>query len=238
MIVGAVFKREFRSFFTSPIGYIVFAVLFAFSGYFFFIYNLASGMTSLSYVYDGLFTIVMLLVLPILSMRLLSDDKRQKTDQALLTAPTGLTGVVVGKFLAALLVFAIGISITLVYAVVIAIKVTPDWLVIIGNYLGLLLLGGTIIAIGTFISSLTESQFIAALGTFVVSFMLLMIDSLASLFTSNEIVVSVVSFLSISTRYSNFTSGIIGYNDIIFFLSMQVLFLFLTVRVLDRRRWS
>ncbi len=236
--MGAVFKREFRSFFTSPVGYIVFAVLFAFSGYFFFLYNLYSGQTSLSYVFDGLFTIVLLLVLPILSMRLLSDDKRQKTDQALLTAPTGLTGVVVGKFLAALLVFAIGISITLVYAVVIAVKVTPDWLVIIGNYLGLLLLGGAILAIGTFISSLTESQFIAALGTFVVSFMLLMVDTFSSLFPSSKVLSAIVSFLSVSTRYSHFTSGVIGYNDVIFFLSMQVLFLFLTVRILDRRRWS
>ncbi|MBQ8753297.1 MAG: ABC transporter permease subunit [Clostridia bacterium] len=235
--MGAVFKREFRSFFTSPVGYIVFAVLFAFSGYFFFMYNMASGYTSLSYVYDGLFTIVLLLVLPILSMRLLSDDKRQRTDQALLTAPTGLTGVVVGKFLAALLVFAIGISITLVYAVVIAFKVTPDWLVIIGNYVGLLLMGGAILAIGTFISSLTESQFIAALGTFVVSFLLLMIDSISSLFP-NEIVAAIVSFLSVTTRYGHFTSGVIGYNDVIFFLSLQVMFLFLTVRVLDRRRWS
>ncbi len=236
--MGAVFKREFRSFFTSPVGYIVFAVLFAFSGYFFFLYNLYYGQTTLSYVFDGLFTIVLLLVLPILSMRLLSDDKRQKTDQALLTAPTGLTGVVVGKFLAALLVFAIGISITLVYAVVIAVKVTPDWLVIIGNYLGLLLLGGAILAIGTFISSLTESQFIAALGTFVVSFMLLMVDTFSSLFPSSKVLSAIVSFLSVSTRYGHFTSGIIGYNDIIFFLSMQVLFLFLTVRILDRRRWS
>jgi len=235
--MGAVFKREFRSFFTSPVGYIVFAVLFAFSGYFFFMYNMASGATSLSYVYDGLFTIVLLLVLPILSMRLLSDDKRQRTDQALLTAPTGLTGVVVGKFLAALLVFAIGISITLVYAVVIAFKVTPDWLVIIGNYVGLLLMGGAILAIGTFISSLTESQFIAALGTFVVSFLLLMIDSISSLFP-NEVVAAIVSFLSVTTRYGHFTSGVIGYNDVIFFLSLQVMFLFLTVRVLDRRRWS
>ena len=236
--MGAVFKREFRSFFTSPVGYIVFAVLFAFSGYFFFLYNLYYGQTSLSYVFDGLFTIVLLLVLPILSMRLLSDDKRQKTDQALLTAPTGLTGVVVGKFLAALLVFAIGISITLVYAVVIAVKVTPDWLVTIGNYVGLLLLGGTILSIGIFISSLTESQFVAALGTFVVSFMLLMVDTFSSLFPSSKLLSAVVSFLSVSTRYGHFTSGVIGYNDIIFFLSMQVLFLFLTVRILDRRRWS
>ena len=233
----AVFKREFRSFFTSPVGYVVLAVLFCFSGYFFFVYNLASGSADMSSVYGNLFTIVLLLVLPVLTMRLFSDEKRQKTDQALLTAPTSLTGIVVGKFLSALLMFAIGLSITIVYAVVIAVQVTHDWMVIIGNLLGLLLLGGMVISIGMLISSLTESQFIAALGTFVVSFALLMIDNLKYLFNASWLA-TIVDFLSINQRYNDFTIGVIHYDDILFFLSMQVLFLFLTVRVLDRKRWS
>ena len=233
----AVFKREFRSFFTSPVGYVVLAVLYCFSGYFFFVYNLASGSADMSSVYGNLFTIVLLLVLPVLTMRLFSDEKRQKTDQALLTAPTSLTGIVVGKFLSALLMFAIGLSITIVYAVVIAVQVTPDWMVIIGNLLGLLLLGGMVISIGMLISSLTESQFIAALGTFVVSFALLMIDNLKYLFNASWLA-TIVDFLSINQRYNDFTIGVIHYDDILFFLSMQVLFLFLTVRVLDRKRWS
>ena len=233
----AVFKREFRSFFTSPVGYVVLAVLFCFSGYFFFVYNLASGSADMSSVYGNLFTIVLLLVLPVLTMRLFSAEKRQKTDQALLTAPTSLTGIVVGKFLSALLMFAIGLSITIVYAVVIAVQVTPDWRVIIGNLLGLLLLGGMVISIGMLISSLTESQFIAALGTFVVSFALLMIDNLKYLFNASWLA-TIVDFLSINQRYNDFTIGVIHYDDILFFLSMQVLFLFLTVRVLDRKRWS
>ena len=233
----AVFKREFRSFFTSPVGYVVLPVLFFFSGYSFFVYNLASGSATLSSVHGNLFTIVLLLVLPVLTMRLFSDEKRQKTDQALLTAPTSLTGIVVGKFLSALLMFAIGLSITIVYAVVIAVQVTPDWMVIIGNLLGLLLLGGMVISIGMLISSLTESQFIAALGTFVVSFALLMIDNLKYLFNASWLA-TIVDFLSINQRYNDFTIGVIHYDDILFFLSMQVLFLFLTVRVLDRKRWS
>ena len=233
----AVFKREFRAFFTSPVGYVVMAVLFCFSGWFFFLYNLASGSADMSSVFGNLFTIVLLLVLPILTMRLFSEEKRQKTDQALLTAPTSLTGIVVGKFLSALLMFAIGLSITIVYAVVIAVQVTPDWMVIIGNVVGLLLMSGMIIAIGMLISSLTESQFIAALGTFVVSFALLMIDNLKYLFNASWLA-AIVDFLSISQRYNDFTIGVIHYDDILFFLSMQVLFLFLTVRVLDRKRWS
>lgn len=236
--MSAIFKREFKTYFTSPIGYIVLAIMFCFAGYFFFLNNLAMQSTNLTGVYDNLFTIVVLLVLPVLTMRLMSDDKRQKTDQALLTAPVSLTGIVLGKFLAAVIIFIIGLSITIVFAVVIAIQVTPDWMVIIGNFIGLLLLAGMIIAIGLLISSLTESQFVAALGTFVISFALLMVDGLSTVFSGNAVITAVVNFISLNQRYTDFTIGVISYDNVIFFLSMQALFLFLTVRVLDRKRWS
>lgn len=236
--MSAVFKREFKAFFTSPVGYFVLAVLFGFAGFYFFANNMYMRSADLTGVFSGLFTIVLLLVLPVLTMRLFSDEKRQKTDQALLTAPVSLTGIALGKFFAALLMFAIGISITIVFAIIIAFQVTPDWLVIIGNYLGLLLMGGMIIAIGMFISSLTESQFIAALGTFAISFALLMVDSLASVFYYISWIGTLVEFISVSARYSEFTSGVINYDNIIFFVSMIALFVFLTVRVLDRKRWS
>lgn len=236
--MSAIFKREFKAYFTSPLGYFVLALVFFFSGFFYYTYNMYAGSIDLSGVFGGLFTIVLLIVLPVLTMRLFSDEKRQKTDQALLTAPVGLTGIAVGKFLAALLVFALSISITLIYAVMIAFSATPDWMVIIGNYLGLLMLGGLIISIGLLISSLTESQFVAALGTFAVSFVLLMVDNLTSIFSSSTVVAAVVNFLSVSQRYNNFTAGVINYDDIVFFISMQALFLFLTVRSLDRKRWS
>lgn len=236
--MSAIFKREFKTYFTSPIGYIVLAMIFGLSGYNFFMYNLAGGSADLSYAFSSVLTFLLLLVLPVLTMRLMSDDKRQKTDQALLTAPVSLTGIVLGKFLAALVLFTIGIAIMLVFAVIIATQVTPDWLVIFGNFFGLLLLGAMIISIGLLISCLTESQFVAALGTFLASFALLMIDSVGSLLSSSTIVVAITKFLSISTRYSNFTSGLMQYDDVIFFASMTALFLFLTVRVLDRKRWN
>lgn len=236
--MSAIFKREFKTYFTSPIGYIILAMIFFISGLYFYLANMMLRSTDLSVVYSNILSILMLLVLPVLTMRLMSDDKRMKTDQALLTAPVSLTGIVLGKFLAALVIFAIGLSITIVFAIIIAFQVTPDWMVIIGNFVGLLLLGGMIISIGLLISSLTESQFIAALGTFVVSFLLLMVDSLTSMFPSSQVLSTVVNFLSVSTRYNNFTIGIINYDNVFFFLSMQALFLFLTVRVLDRKRWS
>lgn len=236
--MGAVFKREFKSFFTSPVGYILLAVMTCASGYFFFLFNIYSMSADLSYVFSNLFTVV-LLILPILTMRLFSEEKRQRTDQALLTSPASLTGIVMGKFLAALLMYVLSLVILLVFAVVIAFQVTtPSWSVIIGNFLGLILLGGLVISIGLLISSLTESQLIAAIGTLGVSVALIMLDSLSSIFSNIPWIATVVDFLSVSQKYTEFTSGILNYAYVIFFLSMQALFVFLTVRVLDRKRWS
>lgn len=234
----AVFKREFKTYFTSPIGYCVIALMFGLTGLLFVNYNLYYLTPDMTVVFQSLQPYMLLLVLPVLTMRLMSDDKRQKTDQLLFTSPVGLTGIVVGKFLAAMLLFAISCSMTLICAVIIAFKATPDWLVIIGNYLGLLLLGGMVIAIGLLISCLTESQFIAALGTFFASLLLQMVDNLTVWFSGVTWIAKVVSFLSVTQRYSSFAAGTIQYHDIIYFLSMQALFLFLTVRLLDRKRWN
>ena len=243
--MGAIFRRELRAFFTNPLGYIVLAIFWAIAGFMFFSANLSIdeyvpyGRTDLSPVFDALFYIV-LLCLPFLTMRLFSEEKRQKTDQALFTAPTGLTAIVLGKFFATLVLFIITLSITLVFALVIALQpeATVDWMLVIGNYLGLALVSGMIIAIGVFISALTESQMVAAMGTLAVSVLLMFIDGMSSLFSGIAWLTSVTNFLSISARYSTFTAGLIYYDNVIFFLSLQALFLFLTVRVLDSKRWN
>lgn len=236
--MGAVFRRELRSFFINPIGYVVLAVMFCISGYFFFLYNLSANNADLTTVYVKLFSVVML-ALPFLTMRLFSEEKRQKSDQALLTAPVSLAGIVMGKFLATLLLYIIGLSITLVYAVVIAFgKAIPDWTMIISNYLGLALVGGLIITIGIFVSALTESQVIAAVGTLAVSMALMSVNMLGELFSKFRWIAEIMDFLSVSVRYSDFALGLIYYDNIFFFLSLQALFVFLTVRVLDKKRWN
>ncbi len=235
--MGAVFKREMRSFFNTPIGYVVMAVIFCLSGFFFFGLNLRGGSTTLAGVFSMLFYVV-LIALPLLTMRMFSEEKRQKTDQALFTAPVSLTGIVVGKFLATYLFFAMTLSITLVYGVVIATQVTPDWMVIFGNFFGLLLLGGVILAAGLFFSSLTESQIIAVIVTIAFSVALMLIDALAGLLAFSPWLSDAVAFFSVSTRYTEFTKGLISYDNVFYFLSLQVLFLFLTTRSLDAKRWN
>ena len=235
--MGAIFRRELRAFFTNPIGYVVLAALFGISGFFFFTYNMMGGIADLSNLYSSLFSVV-LLALPFLTMRLFSEEKRQKTDQALFTAPASLTGIVLGKFFATLVLFAIGLSITLVFALIIALQVSPNWMSVAGNYVGLLLLGGLIIAIGIFISSLTESQIVAAIGTLAISLLLMCVDLLGAVFSSISWLTSVTSFLSVTGRFGDFTTGLIYYDNVFFFLTAQALFLFLTVRVLDSKRWN
>lgn len=235
--MGAVFRRELRSFFTNPIGYVVLAVMYCVSGYFFFYYNLSANSADLTNVFVQLFSVVML-ALPFLTMRLFSEEKRQKSDQALFTAPINLTCIVLGKFFATILLFLIGLSITLVFGVVLAFgKAIPDWTMIFGNYLGLALVGGLIISIGLLVSALTESQVIAAVGTLALSLLLMLVDLLNVLFANFKWIATATEFMSITTRYADFALGLIYYDNVFFFLSLQALFIFLTVRILDKRRW-
>lgn len=231
----AIFKREFKSYFTSPIGYVCLVAFFFFEGVN-FASLLASGYASISYLFESMFTITLFLI-PILTMRLLSEDKRQKTDQALLTAPVSLWGIAFGKFLAALSMFLLAFAPTLVYQVIFAAMASVDWLVFLGNLLGTALLGASLIALGLFISSLTESQVVSAVGSFAVSLFIILLDSLASMLNV-EFVTKLVGYVSFSGRYSNFTSGIFNISDFVFFVSFAAVFIFLTVRVLEKKRYS
>ena len=231
----SILKRELSAYFSSPIGYIYLAVFYVFSGYFFF-GVLYSNTTSLSSVFNGMFTIIMLLI-PILTMRLMSEDLKNKTDQALLTAPINLLSLVMGKFLSALIVYCLGVAITLVYAVIIATFAAPDWTVVFGNVLGMLLLGAALIAIGMFISALTENQVIAAVGGFAVGFSLILVNSLSSL-VSTQWLSKFISGLSFMERYDEFTNGILDISNVFFFISICAVFIFFTVRVFEKRRWS
>ncbi len=225
-----------RSFFSSPVGYVCVAVLCALYGFFYFQVMATGSSANISWVYDTMFTFGMMII-PIITMRSLTDDQKNKTDQALLTAPVSLTGVVLGKFLSCFTVFLIASTIGLLPAVVISFFGSPPWGEIIGYYLGTLLYGGAMISIGVFISSLTISQIIAAISTFVVSVALMYIDNLSSV-ASNAVLSRIVSWISFNSRYATFTQGMFSVSSTVFFLSVMAVFVFLTARRLESRRWS
>ncbi|MEE1393863.1 MAG: ABC transporter permease subunit [Negativibacillus sp.] len=232
----AIYKREMRSYLTSPVGYVFLAVFYAISGYYFFATSLVGNTTDMSYVFSNLFSIVIFLV-PMLTMRLFSEERRQKTEQALFTAPVRFTGIVMGKFLACLTMYLMGMGITLIYFLVLCAFRIPDAAVFFGNFLGLGLLGAALCAIGIFISSLTESQVIAAVGSLAIGLLLLFSNSFTPV-VSNQLVSKLILNCSFYEHYLDFTRGLLNLADLTFFVSITGLFLFLTVRHLERRRIS
>ena len=235
--MGAIFRRELKAYFSSPLGYIFLGVIYAISGFYFW-YVLYSQANYIQYVFSNMFTIV-LMVVPLLTMRLMSEDKKLKTDQLLLTAPVNITSVVLGKYFAAFVVYLLGVSSTIVYQIVLATFAAPDWNVFLGNYIAIALIGAALISIGILISSLTENQIIAAIGTLAISLFIWLLDSIAMALPAGfEWIGTALSSLSFMTRYNDFVSGTLNVSHILFFVSFAAVFLFLTVRALEKKRWS
>lgn len=234
--MSAIIKRELSSYFNSAIGYIVLAVFYFFSGLFFYMYCLLSNTTSMSYVFLSMLMIVML-VIPIITMKSFSEERKQKTDQALLTAPISLTEMVLGKFFGAFLLYCICNAIYILYAVILSFYATPDWAVFLTTMLGMLLMGGALIAIDMFISALTESQVIAAVVSIGIGLLIYMLDSLSNVFNVDWLT-NLFHNISFDAHFTNFINGIINLTSVVFFLSVIAIFLFLCVRVFEKRRWS
>lgn len=233
--MSAIFKKEIQSYFYSPLGYVFIGVYWLIAGFFFFNSNLIGNTSDMRSMFSTLF-IMTLFLIPILTMRLMSEDRKSKTDQLLLMSPISSWSIIVGKFLAALAVYAIALSMTLVMAVVLEIVSSPDWILILGHVLGSLLLGGLLIAITLFISATTENQIIAAVLGFMVSFFLMLLSSLAR-FISNPIMAEFVIALSPEKRYQDFTLGILDVSNVVFFISFIALFLYFSVALFEMRKY-
>ncbi len=232
----AVYKRELSAYFRSPTGY-VFCAIYLFFSAMYFNSVLSTGQSSeFPQIYYGMLSFI-LLMLPLLTMRLFSEERKYKTDQVLLTSPINITPLVLGKFLSALTVYFGCTVFTLIYAVVFCFFVSPSWPLVIGNIFGATLFGAAFIAVGMFISSTTESQFVAAMGSFSIATIFVILDVIP-LRTDNEIVIKLVNYISFVGRYTPFKNGILDISSIVFFLSITAAFIFLTVRVLEKRRWS
>ena len=232
----AIFKRELGSYFSSAIGYVILAVFWFFSGLSFYTYCLLYNTSSMSMFFSSIFMVIVLLI-PLITMRSFAEERRRKTDQALLTAPVSLFEIVFGKFLAAFVMFLLSCSIFILYAIIIATFTAPDWAVFFTTFLGVLLLGAAVIAIDMFVSALTESQIIAAAVSIGIAVLINRMGDIAQ-FINTEWVTNVINKISFDKHFSNFFTGIISLPSIVFYLSVAAVFLFLTARVFEKRRWS
>ena len=286
----AIYKRELASYFNSMIGWLFTAVLTVFVGIYFFVYNLFNGYPyfSLSLSYT---LFVFMVIIPILTMRSMAEERRSKTDQLLLTAPVSVTGVVMGKYLAMLTVFAVPTAIACLCPLIIALNGSSFLLADYGTILAFFLLGAVEIAVGLLISALTESQLIAAVGTFGLLMVLYLWDGLVSFLpsdasgsllgllvvlilvcillnalsnnwkvTADVLIVGAAAIIgfyikdstafagllpdilgrfSLITAFDSFASDhVFDLRGILLYLSLSALLVFLTVQVVQKRRWN
>ena len=232
----AIFKKEFRSYFMSPIGYIFVAVFTFLASMFFSSGILMSQQADISIMFSDI-NVIYLFLAALLTMRLLSEEKNKKTDQLLLSSPVSITQIVLGKYFAAMAVFGVTLIISLIYPAIMFRFGNPSLSEVIGSYIGFILLWGAFISVGVFISSLTESQMIAGVFTFA-SLLLIYFISWFESSLNNPLAKKVVNWFSLLSRYSEFQSGILNIENIIYYISFIFVFLFLTVRVIDKRRYS
>ena len=234
----AIFKREFKSLFWNITGWLFIGITLALFGLYFFVYNLSYGYPYISYSLSAIAFLFMVTV-PILTMRVLAEEKHAKTDQLLLTAPISVGKIVLGKFLALALVYTICIGV---------ICVAPLVLMIFGDvplaetYVGILgfwLYGLATIAIGTFVSSLTESQVISAVVSFGLIFVGYMMSSICSVISSSgNLLTKILGCYDLYTPLDDFFNGTLSITGIVYYLSVIALALFLTEQMIQKRRWT
>jgi ABC-2 type transport system permease protein len=285
----AIYKKELRSYFTSMIGYVFIAFFLVIVGIWFFAINIANASASFEATLSSI-TFIVVLLTPILTMRLMAEENKQKTDQLLLTSPLGAGSIVIGKLLAVITVFGTGVLVTCIYPLILSKFGTVQFGSAYASILGFLMLGAAYLSMGLYISSLTESQVVAAVISFIVFLFTVLMDSLSSLLpTDNQAaflvfsiilivicfvlyrmmhnltlsvvlglvvetgmfiaysikpalfdgsVIAVFGWLSVISRYDQFYYGIFDITGLIYYLSITVLFAFLTTQVIRKKRWS
>ena len=251
--IWAICKKEIKTYFTSPIAYVVITVFLVLTGFFF--HSLINWFNTQSLqmsqnpyyyqqlninqmVYSPLFhniSIILLLVIPLLTMRLFAEEKKIKTDELLYTSPISINQIILGKYFASLFVLFVMLLLTGFYSFFTFAYGNPELLPLLCGYLGLFLMGAGFIAVGIFFSSLTENQIVAAVLTFG-SLLLFWIINWAA-FSAGGFWKDVLNYLSFFQHFDDLTRGILDTTDLVYYLSFAFFGLFLTHSVIQSRRW-
>ncbi len=254
MRVWPIFKKEMRLYFTSPVAWVILTVFLAIMGFFFWSILDFFGRMSLQAamqpmmgrdlnVTEGVlrpllsnFSVILLLIMPLLTMRLFSEERRSGTIELLLTYPVRDGAVLVGKYLAAFALYALMLVLTLLYPAIILYFARLEWGPLATGYLGLVLLGGTFLAVGVLASSLTENQIIASISTFGILLVFWIIGWASE--SAGATWSRVLQGLSILEHFDSFSRGILDAKDVVYYLNFIAVALFLTLRSLEARRWK
>ena len=249
----AIAHKEVRSYFSTPIAYVVIGFFALLWGYFFYamlvIFNQQSmqlaglegqgGANINQQLIRPLFlnaSVILLFVLPLITMRTYSEEKRSGTIELLLTSPLTDFQIIMGKFLGAMTLYAAMLALTVIHMLLLFSYGNPEWRPVVTGYLGLLLMGGGFISVGLLISSLTKNQIVSGMVTFAVFLMLWVINWIASF--TGPTTQSVLNYLSITDHFDDFTKGILDTKHLIYYFSVISFGLFLTARSVDTERWK
>jgi ABC-2 type transport system permease protein len=254
--VWAIFKKELRIYFTTPLAYAILFVFLLVTGFFFYVYFSGFAMVSMQaamnpqlgrdvniteWVMRPLFTsfisiILFLSLVPMITMRLFAEERRSGTIELLLTYPVRDGAVLAAKFLAALALYGAMLLLTLLYPAMLRYFTPLEWGPLLTMYLGLLLMGATFLSIGLFFSAVTENQIVASLATFAMLLLLWSIGFAAE--SVGGVTGKILQHLSVVERFDSFSKGLLDTKDVIYFVNVTLLALFLTLRALEARRWK
>ena len=234
----AIYKREMLSYFTSPIGYVFIAVFLALNAFIFSIFTLMAGEGSSVGSYFMFVMFIFIVLVPLLTMKSFSEERKMRTEQLILTSPVSLMGMVFAKFVAAFTMFGgTFLGGNLINFATLYMYGEPNTAVLISSSIGILLIGAAFIAIGIFVSAMTENQLVAAVGTMGILIFLLLIGFLTS-YIDSYVVRTVLNWISIYSRFGNFSYGILDPATFVYYFSICFVFMFITVRIYEKRRWS
>jgi len=249
----AIAHKELRAYFASPIAWVILGLFALLFGYFFYAFLVLFVRQSMQMGQMGMggqtvnvnlymirpllqnATVIMLFVLPMITMRTYSEEKRSGTMELLLTSPVTDLQIIVGKFIGALALYAAMLLVTAIYVSLLFVYGNPEWRPVLTGYLGLLLLGGCFISVGLLVSSMTRNQIVAGMATFGVFLMLWVISWIADF--SGPTTRTVVLYLSITEHFDDFAKGIIDTKHLVYYLSFITFGLFLTAKAVDSERW-
>lgn len=222
----AVFKKELKSYFLSPIGYVVMGVLLFMFTVFFYLTTISSGSIELGYLYYNSAFFGLIIAVPILTMRMFAEERKTGTEQLILTSPVSIGGVVLGKFFAAMFVIFATLIVSFIYFGIISYFGNPSFVVLLVTMLGFLLVSAAGISIGMFASSITENQVIAGIITIAFFIMSLYVPQLGEGF----------EMIAIMDFYQNFPNGVISLTEVVGTVSFTLMFIAFTIIVMQRRK--
>ena len=232
--INAICRKELQSYFYSPVAYVAFAFYFVITGLLFCLNFLNAQIVDIRPVFGSLMFIY-LFIIPLLTMRLVSDELNRGTDELLLTSPTSITEIIVGKYLAAFFVQLAIVVCSMVYPLVMSGFGKLDLPVMWLSCLGLLLLGGAMMAVGLFASTLSAHQMVAGIAAFAMLIVFWFVEWLGESVLSSA--KDYLGLFSITGRVNNLQKGVFDLSDVMFYITFIVLFVVLSIQVLERKRW-